>query len=192
MSDVNNKYERCEDERDPCRCQGIIQTGNRAGQCFYKAVPGSKFCPMHGGQPTLNAQSAFNRAKYRLEQYNARMREFAGDDEIKSLREEIGILRMTLETLITSIKNPTQLPLFIDKITSLVTAIRMTVESTHKLEEKTNQLLDRKIVVVIADSIVQIVAQHVKDPDVLNEIGSRICASIETAASPTNPVGIGA
>lgn len=144
---------------------------------------------MHGGQPQLNKQAKYHMAKYRLEQYGMRVNEFAGDDEIKSLRDEIGILRVTLETLVNQCKQPNQLVMFIDKISSLVNQIRQTVESTHKLEEKTSQLLDRKVIVVIADSIVQIVAEHVTDPDVLLKLGEKICASITGAASPTHPVG---
>lgn len=187
---MDNKYERCS-ETDPMRCQGIVPTGHKAGQCHYKAVQGSKFCPMHAGPAVLNAQAKLHLAKYRLEQYGMRVNEFAGDDNIKSLRDEIGILRMTLETLVNQCKQPNQLMMFIDKITNLVNQIRQTIESTHKLEEKTAQLLDRKVVVVIADSIVQIVAQHIEDPDVLLQVGNQICASITGVASPTYPVGVG-
>lgn len=181
---LDNKYERC-DPRDPCRCQGLVQTGPEAGQCRYKAVPGSTFCPMHGGQPQINAQKKYALAKYRLEQYGVRVSEFSGDNEIKSLRDEIGILRMTLENLINQCKQPNQLLLFIDKITSLVNQIRQTVESTHKLEVNTSQLLDRKVVIILADSIVQMIADHIKDPDVLMKLGDKICASITGVASPT-------
>jgi len=139
---------------------------------------------MHGGAGQVDKNKAYQIAKYRLEQYGGRVKEFANDDMIKSLRDEIGILRMTLENLINQCKTANQLVMFIDKITSLVNQIRQTVESTHKLEEKTAQLLDRRVIVIIADSVVQIIADHIKDPDVLNVIGSRICASIEAAASP--------
>lgn len=186
----DNKYVRCA-ETDPCRCQGLIQSGAQGGQCCYKAIPGSKFCPMHGGQQ-LNSQAKYHLAKYRLEQYGMRVSEFAGDDNIKSLRDEVGILRMTLESLLNQCKQPNQLLLFIDKITTLVNQIRQTIESTHKLEEKTNQLLDRKVIVLIADNIVQIIGEHVKDPDVLLKIGEQVCASIAGAASPPSTIGLGA
>jgi hypothetical protein len=187
---VDNGYERC-DPRDPCRCQGIVQGGPKAGQCEFKAVPGSMFCPMHGGAPQIDANRKYQAAKYRLEQYGTRVREFASDDMIKSLRDEIGILRMTLENVVNQCKNANQLVMFVDKISHLVNQIRQTVESTHKLEEKTAQLLDRRVIVIIADSIVQIIGEHVKDPDILQVMGSRICASIEAAASPEVVVGSG-
>lgn len=147
---------------------------------------------MHGGTPQLDKNKQYQVAKYRLEQYGARVKEFAGDDMIKSLRDEIGILRMTLETLVNQCKTANQLVMFVDKVSQLVNQIRQTVESTHKLEEKTAQLLDRRVIVIIADSIVQIIGEHVKDPDVLQLIGSRVCASIEAAASPETNFGSGA
>src|SRR4051812_44358846 len=97
MSD--NKFERCE-ETDPNRCQGLIQKGTNGGQCYYKAVPGSQFCLMHGGGKQADENKRAGLKNYRLQQYGERVGDFANNPEIKNIREEIGILRMTLETLL--------------------------------------------------------------------------------------------
>lgn len=176
---VDVKHERVA-ENSPFRCQAVHQ----GGQCIYKRTEHSQFCPLHGGTRDEETFQKYRLAKYRLTQYGGRVAEFACDDEIKSLREEIGILRMTLETLLNQLTDKNKLLLFIDKIQHLVGQITKTVESAQRMEEKTNTLIDRKVVIVIADSMVGIVSQYVKDPDELNMIAEKICASIENAASP--------
>lgn len=181
---VDNKYERC-DERDPNRCQGVTR-GQSSRQCPFKAVENSKFCPMHGGTPQIDLNKKAALAQYRLQQYGQRVSDFANNPEVKNLREEIGILRMTLETVINQCENVNKLLIFSDKISSLVGQIQRLVECAQKLEERNNDLLDRKIVIVVADSIVTLIGQYVHDPDQINEIAGKICDTIETAASPTN------
>lgn len=182
-------FERCE-ATDPNRCQGIIRSGPSAGQCFFKAVPNSTFCPRCGGASQHNKNEQVALRNYRLTQYAARVGELAGNSEIKSLREEIGIVRMTLETLLNSCKTQNDALIYIDKINSLVDNIKKLIEASQKLEEKNNNLLDRKVVIVIGDSIVSLLAQYITDPDQLNEIGGKICESIENAASGNQGVTI--
>ena len=129
----------------------------------------------------MNQQTALR--NYRLTQYASRVGELAGNSEIKSLREEIGVVRMTLETLLNSCKTQNEVLIYIDKINSLVDNIKKLIESSQKLEEKNNNLLDRNIVIVIGDSIVQLLSSYITDPDQLNEIGGKICESIAIAAS---------
>lgn len=181
---AENKFIRCAED-DPRRCQAVIR-GSQAGQCFYKAVDNCDYCPMHGGgkQENLNKKAAL--AGYRLTQYGERVGDFANSPEIKNLREEIGIVRMTLETLLNSLQGTNQLLIHIDKITNLVNQIQKLVSAAQVLEEKNNNLLDRKVVIVIADSIVTLIGQYITDPDELNEIGTKICESIANAASSTD------
>lgn len=177
---------RVTDEADPFRCQGVIQSGSHAGQCFYKALVGSKFCALHGGNKGQEATRKQEVANYRLQQYQERVSEFANNPGVKSLREEIGITRMVLESLLNQCDNANKLLVFTDKISALVGQISRLVESAQKLEEKSNTLLDRKIVMIIGDAIVTILSEYIKDPDMLTEIGVKICACIESAASPAD------
>lgn len=181
---VDVPHERV-DEKSPFRCTAVTHNG----QCIYKRTPHSEFCPLHGGTRDEEKFQKYRLAKYRLTQYQGRVAEFANDDDIKSLREEIGILRMTLETLLNSLTDKNKLIIYIDKIQHLVGQIQKTVESAQRMEEKTNTLIDRKVVIVIADSMVNIISQYIKDPDELTMVAEKICASIESAASPTADVG---
>jgi hypothetical protein len=180
MSD--NKFERCEREDDPLRCQGI-GNGNGVGQCMYRHVPGSQYCPRHGGGVQLNKNKEAALKNYKLTQYQARVGELSTNPEIKNLREEIGILRMTLENILNQCETANKLLLYTDKITNLTDKIEKLVRSCQHMEEKNNNLLDRKVVFIIADSIVTLVAQYIEDPDIVAILGEKICASITAAGN---------
>lgn len=130
----------------------------------------------------------YSLAKYRLTKHSERVAEFACDDQIKSLRSEIAIARMSLECVWNTCDTTNKLLLQIDRIQQGVGNIQKLVESAQRMEEKTNSLIDRKVVVIIADSMVNIISNHVKDPDALIEIAERLCASIENANSPKSSV----
>lgn len=179
-----DKFERVADD-DPLRCNAV-NVGPHGDQCHFKAVLNSKFCYIHGGssQENLNKKAAL--ANYRLQQYGERVADFANNPEVKNLREEIGIVRMLLEQVINKCDDSNKLLIYSDKISTLVNQISKLVDTCQRLEEKNNNLLDRKVVIVIADSIVTLIGQYVTDPDKLNEIGGKICESIANAASPTH------
>ena len=177
-------FERCE-ETDPNRCQGVDSTG----QCRYKAIPGTTYCPRHGVNKQLESAAKKRVSMYRLQQYQERVDDFANNPEIKNLREEIGITRMVLENIINKCKNANRLLIHSDKISALVGQVRVLVESCQKLEEKNNKLLDRKIVLVIADNFVTILSKYMSDPDQLQEIGAELVKSIEIAASAEDQFG---
>lgn len=183
MSD--NKFERCTDPADPTRCNGVVSSGHDGGQCPYKSVPGCTFCPMHGGSPQIQKNKVAELKNYRLTQYGERVSEFANNPEVKNIREEIGIIRMTIEAVLNECTTANKLLIYSEKISGLVSQVNKLVESSQRMEEKNNMLLDRKVVIVIADSIVQICADYIKDPDALMALGGKICESITNAASPT-------
>lgn len=185
---AETKFTVC-DPTDPNRCQGIRQ-GESGGQCVYLAVPGCKFCLMHGGGTQANENKKAKLKNYQLTQYAERVGDLSNNPEIKNLREEIGILRMTLENVINLCDSPNKLLLYSDKITNLVEKVNKLVVSCQQMEEKNNNLMDRKVVIVIADSIVTLIGQYITDPDILLEVGGKICESIASAGNgATNPIG---
>jgi hypothetical protein len=182
MADDKDRYQRVADD-DPTRCHAV-NVGPSGDQCHLKAVPNGTFCPLHGGIIQENVAKKHALANYRLQQYSERVGELANNSEIKSLREEIGITRMVLETVLNKCEDANKLLVYSDKITTLVGQISRLIEVSQKLEERNNNLLDRGVVIVIADSIVTLIGQYIDNPDVLMELGTKICESITTAASP--------
>lgn len=171
MSD--NKFERCADD-DPNRCQTVA----KGGQCPYKAVENETRCPRHIAAE-LRGRERKNVSQYRIQKYQSRLNEFAENDQIKSLREEVGIARMVLEEVINVCNgNPNQLLMMSNKISDLVMKIKALVESCHKLEKSTGSLLDKTAIVNIVGQLLNIVSSHIDDPDVMEEIANESLALI--------------
>jgi hypothetical protein len=165
-----SEIKRIEHEADPERCQGV----NTRGQCVNKAVSGGTHCLVHGGNKQLQSQRKKSLNNYRLDRWNARIQRFTGSDKLKSLHDEIGILRMLLEEVLTQCHGPNDLVMRSQQISQLVLNIDKVVTSCHKLENSMGQLLDRSAVVEFAGKIIEIVAARVTDPNLLDEIASEI------------------
>lgn len=159
------------------------------GQCPYAAKPGTDRCAMHGGNAQEQAVTAQSVRGYRLAQWHARVSEFADQDGIKSLRDEIGIMRMTLETILLKCKDEQELILYAPRIADMVTRIEKIVSSCHRLEQSSGMLLDRATALLLAGKIVEILGQHIGDPDVLDAIAAQIGEAIVSVGKEPNPDG---
>jgi hypothetical protein len=133
---------------------------------------------MHGGPSNKNATQETLLRKYRLQQWQARTGEFADDNEIKSLREEIGILRMTLENVITQCNGAMDIVLWSGKIGDLVSKIEKLVTSCDRLEGRSGMLLDKGAALTLAAQMVEIITKHVADPEAIEAISTEIATVI--------------
>lgn len=159
---------------DPNRCQGM----SKMGQCVQKKVPGAMYCVMHGGNNQIQAAEKENIRRYRLDKWNARIQEFAESNFVKSLRDEIGILRMLMEERLNACQEPMDLILQSGPISDLVMKIENVVSSCHKLEKSFGQLLDKQAVLNFASNVIGIISELVPDEKVIAEISDRIFRSL--------------
>ncbi len=159
--------EPIEYDADPERCQSVTVNG----QCRNKCVPGQKGCAMHCSP--AKERKAANR-QFQLTRWRTRVSEFADAPEIKSLREEIGIIRMILENTINMCDDHVSLLINSDKISKMVNDIDKLVNSCHKLEEKTGQVLDKTQIGTILDVIIKAITDQVADPDIIEAIQLKI------------------
>lgn len=158
----------------PERCQASFSKGS---QCHVRAEPNSQFCFRH--QPGDHLKSGRRARLFRLKEYQSRFEEFINNPEIKTLHEEIGILRMQLETIINETGgNRGKLILFTSQIAHLVSNIKETLTAAHKLEQATGKLLDKTQVIVFGERIVSILSNYIKDPQVLESIAEEIDSAI--------------
>lgn len=162
-------YERVPDD-SPERCLGRHPV---LGQCQYKKIEHSDYCPLHARRGHLANQKREER-NYNLTKYRAKVQGFADNPKVKSLREEVGILRLLLETTINRCTTDSQLLIYSGKISELVTKIDKVVTSCNTIETKTGQLLDKSIIMTLVDSILQILLGHIEDADVLDAIAADI------------------
>lgn len=160
----------------PDRCQG----SDKNGQCGYRAEAGSKYCFRHGANKTVEKNHRNAARMYQLDKYQARVEEFAGDDEVKNLRAEIGILRMTLESLIKQIDSPVKFAIHAGRIADICVKLEKLVSSCHRIEVSTGQMLDKAKVLQIGAGIVEIIGRHILDPDVLDDISVEVMQLFST------------
>jgi len=163
---------RISEPGDPNRCIG----SSYQGQCKFLKMPGSDYCSTHRGQD-LEAQNKLR--NYRLQTFKKRVNEFADSDVIKSLREEIGILRLLLEEVLNQCTDATDLLLYSSKIADLTTRIEHLVLSCHRIENNLGFTLDKSTVLNISSQIVTIISKHIDDPKVIDIVINEISTMIE-------------
>jgi hypothetical protein len=171
MPVIDNKFTRWDESlHHPSeRCDSVVQSG----PCPYLKVPGSNFCPMHQGR-SLHELKKKEVRNYRLAKWQARINEFADNDQVKSLREEIGIVRMMLEETLNQCQDSTDLLLYSHKISQLVAQIERLVVSCDKLENRMGLLLSKAAVIQLASTYVNIITEHVDDPLIVEAIGTKM------------------
>lgn len=148
-------------------------------------IPGTEKCERHTSGAARMARDPLSNYQF-SKQFHARIRDFAEAPDLKSLRGEIGILRVMLQAVINNCNDDTELTLQADRITRLIGEVNKCVVNCHKLEESTGQLLDKTVVINIGNMIVGVIDKYVPDKTVLDEIGREIYANIESATRPEN------
>ena len=163
----------------PYRCQGAGKLGQ--GQCEFMSVKGmvaeghleltdptvadnSYNCPGHGGMACITSEKKARTKQYRLQVWQERIDEFAESEDVKSLRSEIGILRMLIETTLSQCKNPQELLIYSQRLSDLIIKCEKLVRSCDRLESNMGMLLDRSSALSFAAKVVEIISKHVPDP----------------------------
>lgn len=156
---------------DPSRCQHVARGGT---QCMYKATNDTQYCIFHGGAPRRKEELK----NYRLTKWNARIAEKAESESIKSIREEIGILRMLLEERLDICKDSYDLILNSGPISDLVNNINTAVVNCHKLEAQMGNLLDRQAILQFANQVVTIISEIFANDPRVDEVAAKIIESL--------------
>lgn len=177
---AEHNWDRVEAD-DPRRCQAVIST---KGQCFIIAVEGSKFCPAHGGGKAAEQAEKETLRMYRLKKYQARLSEFSDSDKIKSLRDEIGILRILIEERMNICHTDLDLMLHSSVLSDLVVKVEKLVTSCNRLEGQLGTMLDKTQALQLGSEVVEIVARHVENEQTLEEIANEIVESINRLGKP--------
>ena len=159
---------------DPNRCQAKGQKG----QCPFRSVEGTKYCARHSGKSKQTRQNQEYISNYRLQQYQHRLEELGSSEQSKSLRDEIGILRMTLENILNNCETPHAFLLNAGKISDIATKIEKVVATCSRLEQSYGLVLDKTAVSTLANKIVDIIHKYVEDPIIIANISDEIVGEI--------------
>ncbi len=169
-----NTYERVAKPDDPDRCQSVTAHG----QCHLKAIKDTPYCILHGANTIVKEERKQQIRSYRLQLWQQRLNELSDHPEIKSLRDEIGILRMTLEPILNACKDANDFLMHSGKIADLVVKIEKLVSSCHRLEAASGQLIDKTTALNFAQQLVEIVSRHVEDSDSLDAISGEVFMAV--------------
>lgn len=116
---------------------------------------------------------------YRLDKFQERVGEFADDDKIVSLKEEVGILRMILEEQVSKCNNATDIVMNSHRLGDTIMKIEKVVISCDKLERRMGSLLSKRSVMQLAASFVAIINRYVDDPTVLERIADEMVTATQ-------------
>lgn len=169
---IDNKFKKWNSKTDhpKDRCEATVTQG----QCPYTKAEGTNYCPMHGSNSGRIARQQETIRNYRLARWQQRINDFADNDQIKSLREEIGILRMMMEEMLIKCTDTTELMLYSHRISDLAMKIERLVVSCDKLENRMGMLLSKRAVLQLAGTYVNIINTYVSDPDVIEQISNEM------------------
>jgi len=173
MTDIN-KFERVSDPTDPRRCQG----NDARGQCQMVAIDGSNYCIRHGGHNAVVSREKEALKNLKLTKFKARLAELGSSSHLMSLRDEIAIVRMTLEETVNQCEGPSDLITMSGQIAALVGNIEKLVKSCHSIEEKTGHLLSKDALSNFAGKVIDIIVRHVADEDARRIIAGEIVDAV--------------
>lgn len=179
---AENVFDRFDEKIDDPydRCEGVSQS---LGACPFKKINNSNFCARHGGNSRLDAVKAEKVRNYRLRKWQSRVTEFADNEQIKSLREEVGILRMILEEMLGQCQDSTDLMLYSARMSSLVLNIEKLVVSCDKLENRMGLLLNKSSILQLAGQFIETINITLTAPEFANGKVSDVSANIMESIS---------
>lgn len=165
---------------DPTRCKGMMSSG----QCTLQALPGFDFCKLHNASAKRSEDKKDIR-NLQVAVWQTRINQLADSPKAKSLREEIGVLRLLLEALLNNCEDNNQLIAMSNRISDLVTRIEKVVNSCHQLEKSSGALLDKSAALQLATAFIDIVGELCTNPDEVAAIADRMVEEVAKVKSVT-------
>lgn len=164
--------------RDPSNCC-IVPNCNRLPH------DGTDHCLKHGSHHYTNAVDKATVRSYMLNRWDSRMARFHGAENLKSLREEIAISRLTLEGILNRCSSEFDLLVYSVKISKMVDTIRALVVDCNRLEDKLGYTLDKGAILNLSEQLVVILANVVPEEKMV-EVADQIVNAI---VSQNEPIG---
>jgi hypothetical protein len=139
-------------------------------------------CLAHGGNKQKQSAEKKSIRNYRLTRWQGLLERHAGSPQIKSLRDEVGLARMLLETRLNQIEDAQGLMLQSHTISDLLNRIERLVVSCQKVESMTGQMLDKQDVAELGSKIIAIIYAHIDDAQILDAISKDILELVTSDA----------
>lgn len=166
---------RVTEEDDPKRCQGI----DSKGQCWYRVSgDNSTMCPRHGGNTQESAAEKESTDMYRIDMWKAKILRQKTHPEVKSLANEVAILRMLMEEKLRTCTDDTTLMLASASLGELVMKIDKVVTSCHKLEKNLGLHMDKAALLQFGGEVIQLISDTVTNKEEVRKVADGILTII--------------
>ncbi len=187
---ITSKFQRVAPD-DPNRCQA----SGANGQCPFRATgtrknanspwEGPSFCIRHEGGTKITARIESKRI-YLASIWAAKIGEQANHPKIKSLREEMGVLRMMLNEKLSSLHDQQELLISSSAIVELSREIGKLAAIAHKIERDMGQFLDKTVAEAWVTDIIEIIGKFTDDSDILKAIAELVIESLDARTRPVD------
>lgn len=158
----------------------------RGIQCPQQAVDGGTKCLHHGGNTQLEQMKKTELRNYRLSIFKEQVRDKIVSSELRSLTEEIGILRLTLESRLNLCKDELDLVAQSSSVAMLISNINSLVTAANKNDMIAKNYISREQLALFATKVVDIIAKNVTDSDTLNKIANEIYYASESITTDSS------
>jgi hypothetical protein len=155
---------------DPAlQCQQIVAYG----QCTNQVVPGAKYCPVHNAK-FKGMEGRKNIHSLRLAKWQSQVNHHTESEGVKSLRGEIGVLRLLLENIMEKCQDQNDLLMYSSKIGDLAMKLEKLVSSCDRLEARSDVTMDKGQLIKFAGDVINIISTHITDATIIDKIGDDI------------------
>ena len=171
---------RVTDPADPRRCKFSYPHE----QCWREAEPGCDNCAAHGGKSRANAEEM---RLYNLVEVDNRRRlaELSGHENIKSLREEIGLVRMLIEKHLNAAQGDLGVLAACGSLNQLIVTLTKTIKECHNLEQSCGELLTKQTIYRLAQTLCEIVIDELQGieghEEIIDRIANRLFPAVKNA-----------
>lgn len=124
------------------------------------AIEGSQYCPLHGGNAAVQSKVKESLYNFRVAAYNQRSKQFNEHDDLRSLNNEVGVLRIIIEETLNQCTTPELLIRHGGFLSDTIVKVEKLVTSCHKMERSLGVLLDQNSASQFAQEIVRIYTEN--------------------------------
>lgn len=163
------------DAEDPAVCRSCL--AKNAG-VYYKEVPGTGLCQRHKGDAALKVQKKEQALRYNIQVATQKYKTLVNDPEFKSLTQEISVLRLLLDQLLTRFgASEEDLYLNTPKIADLVDKIQRAVLSWDRIERRMGSTLDMNQAKALIEGFITIIDEEC-DAETTERIARRVADQV--------------
>lgn len=161
-------------------------------QCIEPVVPGTQYCERCGKSRKALSTESIRQYNLASAEVRAKFEHFLDQPGLRSLREEIALVRILIERLYNRVEgNDTLLLSNAAQLNQLFLTLERLVKTTHQQEQSLGELLTRDQVVALARQFVEIVIDEIAHFEgyeaVADRIVDRVSGKVLTVES--KPVG---